>query len=103
MLSNSVNSTPQTSSPLWADSQLRVNKPIPHATMKWVRRWVKRRRWRKHPTLQRDIFAFRRFCKEIMTRQAVGFSVNAAERLNEKLNAFLEIDRDGALQRADEI
>ena len=30
-------------------------------------------------------------------------SLDAAEKLNDQLNAFLEIDRDGALQRADEI
>jgi aspartyl-tRNA(Asn)/glutamyl-tRNA(Gln) amidotransferase subunit A len=33
----------------------------------------------------------------------VEFSITAAERLNETLNAFLEIDRDGALQRVAEI
>jgi aspartyl-tRNA(Asn)/glutamyl-tRNA(Gln) amidotransferase subunit A len=38
-----------------------------------------------------------------MSRQTVEFSVTAAERLNEMLNAFLEIDRDGALQRATEV
>ena len=38
-----------------------------------------------------------------MSRQTVEFSVTAAERLNETLNAFLEIDHDGALQRATEI
>src|SRR5215208_4442980 len=38
-----------------------------------------------------------------MSRQTVEFSITAAERLNETLNAFLEIDRDGALQRATEI
>lgn len=37
-----------------------------------------------------------------MSRQSVEFSVGAAERLNEKLNAFLEIDREGALGRATE-
>lgn len=36
-------------------------------------------------------------------RKKVEFSIDAAERLNETLNAFLEIDRDGALARADEI
>jgi len=30
-------------------------------------------------------------------------SVNAAESLNDSLNAFLQIDREGAMQRADEI
>jgi len=35
-----------------------------------------------------------------MSRRDVEFAVNAAERLNETLNAFLEIDRDGALERA---
>ena len=38
-----------------------------------------------------------------MSRQSVEFSVNAAERLNESLNAFLEIDREGALRRAGEV
>src|SRR5690242_1633463 len=38
-----------------------------------------------------------------MSRQTVEFSINAAEKLNETLNAFLEIDREGALQRATEI
>ena len=38
-----------------------------------------------------------------MSRQSVEFSLNAAEKLNETLNAFLEIDRAGALQRAEEI
>ena len=35
-----------------------------------------------------------------MSRQTVEFSVGAAERLNGELNAFLEIDREGALGRA---
>jgi aspartyl-tRNA(Asn)/glutamyl-tRNA(Gln) amidotransferase subunit A len=38
-----------------------------------------------------------------MSRETVEFSVTAAERLNEKLNAFLEIDREGALRRAKEV
>jgi aspartyl-tRNA(Asn)/glutamyl-tRNA(Gln) amidotransferase subunit A len=38
-----------------------------------------------------------------MSRQTVEFSINAAEKLNETLNAFLEIDREGALKRADAI
>ncbi len=38
-----------------------------------------------------------------MSRQSVEFAVAAAERLNERLNAFLEIDREGALRRAEEI
>jgi len=38
-----------------------------------------------------------------MSRQTVEFSITAAERLNETLNAFLEIDREGALQRATEM
>ena len=38
-----------------------------------------------------------------MSRQTVEFSVTAAERLNETLNAFLQIDREGALRRAGEI
>src|SRR5829696_3892085 len=38
-----------------------------------------------------------------MSRQTVEFSVTAAERLNETLNAFLQIDREGALRRAEEI
>src|SRR5262245_14347339 len=38
-----------------------------------------------------------------MSRQTVEFSINAAEKLNETLNAFLQIDREGALQRANEL
>jgi aspartyl-tRNA(Asn)/glutamyl-tRNA(Gln) amidotransferase subunit A len=38
-----------------------------------------------------------------MSRQTVEFSINAAEKLNETLNAFLQIDREGALGRAEEI
>ena len=38
-----------------------------------------------------------------MSRQTVEFSITAAEKLNETLNAFLQIDREGALQRAAEI
>ena len=38
-----------------------------------------------------------------MSRETVKFSVDAAERLNASLNAFLEIDRDGALQRANDV
>jgi aspartyl-tRNA(Asn)/glutamyl-tRNA(Gln) amidotransferase subunit A len=38
-----------------------------------------------------------------MSRQTVEFSITAAERLTETLNAFLEIDREGALRRAAEI
>jgi Asp-tRNA(Asn)/Glu-tRNA(Gln) amidotransferase A subunit family amidase len=38
-----------------------------------------------------------------MSSQTIEFSITAAERLNETLNAFLEIDREGALQRATEI
>src|SRR5882724_5729349 len=37
------------------------------------------------------------------SRHKVEFSVNAAEKLNETLNAFLQIDREGALRRAEEI
>ena|SRR5690349_13216168 len=37
-----------------------------------------------------------------MSRESVEFAVGAAERLNGTLNAFLEIDREGALQRAAE-
>jgi hypothetical protein len=36
-----------------------------------------------------------------MSRQTVEFSINAAEKLNETLNAFLQIDREGALRRAE--
>jgi aspartyl-tRNA(Asn)/glutamyl-tRNA(Gln) amidotransferase subunit A len=35
-----------------------------------------------------------------MARQTVEYSITAAERLNATLNAFLEIDRKGALERA---
>jgi len=38
-----------------------------------------------------------------MSRQTVEFSITAAEKLNESLNAFLQIDREGALQRASEL
>jgi aspartyl-tRNA(Asn)/glutamyl-tRNA(Gln) amidotransferase subunit A len=38
-----------------------------------------------------------------MSRQTVEFSITAAEKLNETLNAFLQIDREGALQRAAEV
>ena len=38
-----------------------------------------------------------------MSRRNVEFAVSAAERLNETLNAFLEIDREGALERAADI
>ena len=38
-----------------------------------------------------------------MSRQTVEFSITAAEKLNDTLNAFLQIDRDGALQRAKEV
>lgn len=37
-----------------------------------------------------------------MSRQSVELSVSAAERLNDSLNAFLEIDREGALGRVAE-
>src|SRR2546423_14606882 len=36
-------------------------------------------------------------------RATVESSIDAAESLNDSLNAFLQIDREGALQRADEI
>src|SRR5260370_31274963 len=36
-------------------------------------------------------------------RAATESSLDAAERLNDTLNAFLEIDREGALKRADQI
>jgi aspartyl-tRNA(Asn)/glutamyl-tRNA(Gln) amidotransferase subunit A len=38
-----------------------------------------------------------------MSRQTVEFAVGAAERLNGSLNAFLQIDREGAVRRAEEI
>ena len=38
-----------------------------------------------------------------MSRKNVEFAVSAAERLNETLNAFLEIDREGALERVDQV
>src|SRR2546430_5772344 len=40
---------------------------------------------------------------ETSARATVETAVDAAEKLNETLNAFLEIDRKGALKRADEI
>lgn len=36
-----------------------------------------------------------------MSRQTVEAAINAAEKLNETLNAFLYIDRDGAIKRAE--
>lgn len=36
-------------------------------------------------------------------RKRVEFAINAAQKLNETLNAFLEIDRDRAIARADEL
>ena len=38
-----------------------------------------------------------------MFRESIEFSITAAEELNDTLNAFLQIDRQGALQRADEL
>jgi aspartyl-tRNA(Asn)/glutamyl-tRNA(Gln) amidotransferase subunit A len=35
--------------------------------------------------------------------ESVEFSINAAEKLNDKLNAFLQIDREGALERAAQV
>src|SRR3989454_3725161 len=40
---------------------------------------------------------------ETSARVAAESSLDAAEKLNDSLNAFLEIDRDGAVNRADEI
>jgi aspartyl-tRNA(Asn)/glutamyl-tRNA(Gln) amidotransferase subunit A len=40
---------------------------------------------------------------EITARRAVELSLDAAEKLNATLNAFLEIDRNGALKRAESI
>jgi aspartyl-tRNA(Asn)/glutamyl-tRNA(Gln) amidotransferase subunit A len=40
---------------------------------------------------------------ETTASDAIGASADAAERLNGELNAFLEIDREGALRRASEI
>jgi len=37
------------------------------------------------------------------SRKKIEFSLNAAEKLNATLNAFLEIDREGALRRADQL
>src|SRR5580765_7554437 len=41
--------------------------------------------------------------RQVTARATVELAVNAAEELNESLNAFLEINRDGALQRAEEV
>src|SRR5688572_29017017 len=40
---------------------------------------------------------------EITPRSAVESSLDAAEKLNERLNAFLEINRGGAIQRAESL
>ncbi|MDQ1708152.1 MAG: aspartyl-tRNA(Asn)/glutamyl-tRNA(Gln) amidotransferase subunit [Pyrinomonadaceae bacterium] len=39
----------------------------------------------------------------VTARETIAASLDAAEKLNEQLNAFLEIDRDGALQRAESL
>jgi len=54
---------------------------------------------------QRDIESLMRSIAEGGThaRAVVESAVNAAEKLNEPLNAFLQIDRDGALKRADSL
>jgi aspartyl-tRNA(Asn)/glutamyl-tRNA(Gln) amidotransferase subunit A len=54
---------------------------------------------------QRDIELLMRSIAEGGTtaRAVVESAVNAAEKLNEPLNAFLQIDRDGALKRADSL
>ncbi|MDQ1729058.1 MAG: aspartyl-tRNA(Asn)/glutamyl-tRNA(Gln) amidotransferase subunit [Pyrinomonadaceae bacterium] len=39
----------------------------------------------------------------LTARETIAASLDAAEKLNEQLNAFLEIDRDGALQRAESL
>ena len=53
----------------------------------------------------RDIVALRNRISsgEMTARAVVESSVYAAEKLNESLNAFLEIARDGALRRADSL
>ena len=53
----------------------------------------------------RDIVALRNRISsgETTVRAVVESSINAAEKLNESLNAFLEIARDGALRRADSL
>ena len=52
-----------------------------------------------------DIEALRSRIKssDATPRAVVESSVNAAEKLNDPLNAFLEIDRNGALKRADSL
>src|SRR4051794_19139000 len=56
-------------------------------------------------TLSNNIEALRASIsgKERTARAVVESSLDAAERLNETLNAFLQIDRAGALKRAEEI
>jgi aspartyl-tRNA(Asn)/glutamyl-tRNA(Gln) amidotransferase subunit A len=41
--------------------------------------------------------------REMTARMIVEPAIDAAEKLNETLNAFLQIDREGALRRADEV
>src|SRR5258708_21349803 len=41
--------------------------------------------------------------RETSARAAAEFSLDAAEKLNDTLNAFLETDREGALKHADAI
>jgi aspartyl-tRNA(Asn)/glutamyl-tRNA(Gln) amidotransferase subunit A len=56
-------------------------------------------------TLSNNIEALRASIssREMTARAVVERSLDAAERLNETLNAFLQIDREGALRRAAEI
>src|SRR5678816_1974319 len=56
--------------------------------------------------LPKDISEFPKYLLKLklhMFREPVEFSLNAAEKLNDTLNAFLQIDREGALRRADEL
>src|ERR1041385_7148131 len=65
--------------------------------------WAKKSPSPKPPIRPKATSASRRCCRKSMSRQTVEFSINAAEKLNETLNAFLQIDREGALRRAEEI
>src|SRR5215470_3897198 len=63
---------------------------------------ARRQRSPRRPIQPPDTSACQRFYKSSMSRQTVEFSITAAEKLNETLNAFLQIDREGALRRAEE-
>src|SRR5206468_432754 len=91
--------------------------------------WGRKLPWTRRPTLRLVTFAYRKFWAdadssrfqfvffmdtltsirdtivrgETTARAVVTSALDAAEKLNDTLNAFLEIDREGALRRAGQI